>query len=221
MSLFCFALCSAALAQSTEPTATPVDTPTPVASPTPAPSPGSSAQETVTTGVPSADAMATYNAARTPQATIVLSAAVPTASTSGLSTATAAAPSALSAEGGVFSLVRLPVSSQAKGATKSSISATTAASASAPPVATVTLTYGVGCAGQEVSIQPLNGGTLTASDANGKICTAPADGFSIIVATDGTLTFNYQPPATTGTYQVLTRYDNVTTTLPFLVADPQ
>ena len=198
-------------AQTTLLVATPTEPP--AASPAPSPTGGDTPTVTVTPGLPSAADLAAYNAARTPQATVVLTpVSTPGSTTAAVNKTTAS--TALSAQGGVFSQIKLPAAPSPNGNKTSR----TSTASSSQPVATVVLAYNATWAGQVVWVQVLNGGTLTAADDSGIQYTA-GDGFLLMLSTEGATTFNYQPPAVSGTYQVLTRLDNVTTTLPFLVPD--
>ena len=89
----------------------------------------------------------------------------------------------------------------------------------AQTTATVVLTYTAGYAGQLVWVQAMRGGTLTATDAAGQTYDGNR-GFFLTLDAAGTATFKYQAPNTSGSYQVLTRFSNVITALPFLVPDP-
>jgi hypothetical protein len=100
------------------------------------------------------------------------------------------------------------------------VAATASASnAATPPLAVVTLNYGVAWAGQTVAVSPLNGGVISSTDAAGNVY---SDSSQLLLTLDstGALTFGFQPPAAAKTYQVFTRLDTVPTTFTFTVPDP-
>ena len=65
----------------------------------------------------------------------------------------------------------------------------------------------------------LGTGTLTADDGAGHTYDG-SKGFFLTLDANAMATFNYQAPNASGTYQVLTRLENVATVLPFFVPDP-
>ena len=82
--------------------------------------------------------------------------------------------------------------------------------AAQPQTVTVTLSYNVACAGANVLVAPLDGGSINGS----------AGAQTVTVGTDGTLVFNFQAPSGPGRYHVVTRLGGAEMTLPFDVADP-
>lgn len=110
--------------------------------------------------------------------------------------------------------MRLPAGAAA--ATKGpSTNSTTAV----PPAALVRLQYDAERSGSLVWVQTMDGGTLTAVDAEGVTHTA-AGGFYLEINALGFLEFTFQAPGQSDRYQVFTRLDNVVTTLPFTVLSP-
>ena len=177
-------------------------------------------QVTTSPGVPSQADLAAYNAARTPQATVVLGTPPTTSTTSSVNAQVTAAINTVqpAATGGVFTQVDLraaAVSRPRKGGT----SGANGTSGTLPALATVTLTYTVDRAGDAIWGQPLNGGTVSVVDGAGKTITSN-NGFALEIGPAGTTSFCFQAPAASSTYQVLTRLDNVATVLAFLVPDP-
>ena len=83
--------------------------------------------------------------------------------------------------------------------------------------ATFTLTYGLAWAGQTVYVQPLRGGTCTATGAAGRATFH--HGFLVTLDATGSTVVTFQPPDKPGTYKVLTRLLNVSTIFPFAVPD--
>lgn len=199
------------------PTATPG--PTPVATPT-AP-PGDTPVITITPGVPSAAEMAAYNAARTPQVTATLSAATTPASGASSTGSPAASRPASAIQpritNGACAIITLPAAAVV--GSKTARNSAADASPQAQPVTTVVLTYTAGYAGQLVWVQMMRGGTLTATDTAGQTYDG-SQGFFLTLDASGTAIFKYQAPNTSGTYQVLTRFSNMVTTLRFLVPEP-
>ena len=203
------------------------------------PSPGPTPPTVVTPGLPSqADLDAARNA-DTPTASVVLGAApspgaAPAAhalpSPAGTGAAAAAdLPLQPTASGGTFAQIDLstatttaaPTTLKAiRQAARANAATASAASTAAPALATVTLSYDASRAGSVVWVQALGGGTLSTLDENSHPITA-TDGFALVIGPTGTLTFSFQAPVNPNTYQVLTRLDNVKTTLSFLVPDPQ
>ena len=121
--------------------------------------------------------------------------------------------------------IRAAARKQVKAKAKASPTPTVAAdapatAAGAPLPATVTLNYAPDRAGTNVWVQPLQSGTLSTLDAQGKTVTSTR-GFPLTIGAAGSVTFTFQAPATPNSYQVYTRLDNVTTTLNFLVPDPE
>lgn len=190
---------------------------------TPAPTPAdeSTPQITVTPGVPSGGDIAAYKAARTPLASVVLGTpgitASPTTSTAKAQTLAAINTVQPVASGGVFTQIDL--SAAVTRPTKGRTSAVGGASGSLPALATVTLTYTADRAGEAIWVQPLNGGTVSVVDDSGKTIVS-TDGFMLEIGTASVISFCFQAPAVSNTYQVLTRLDNVPTVLDFLVPDP-
>ena len=84
---------------------------------------------------------------------------------------------------------------------------------------TVTLSYSLDRTGDLVWVQMATlGGTLYVTDSANHTYSG-ARGFYLTLGNDGKAKFNYQAPDVSGTYQVLTRCDNVITTVPFRVPD--
>lgn len=92
-------------------------------------------------------------------------------------------------------------------------------SGKAPPPVNVTLQFDASRAEVTVWVQPLDGGTILAQDANGKSISSPA-GCTVVLDASGQLVFGYQALALPGRYQVLIRLDNISTILPFVIPDP-
>ena len=164
--------------------------------------------------------MDAYDTARTPQINITLTAA--TLPSSGVSNTNTASPRASTSQrpvvkGGACPAITLQPAPAARSKTSAASASDTAANAQ--PVATVTLAYNNGAAGERVWVQMLRGGVLTATDGSGKVYDGN-HGFFLTLDAGGAATFSYQAPNTGGTYQVLTRYTNVKTTLTFFVPDP-
>ena len=71
-----------------------------------------------------------------------------------------------------------------------------------------------------VALQPqAHGGVVLLPDASGNPQSHP-EGGSVLINVLGQATFAFQSPAPAGRYQIVVRLDNVSTILPFLVADP-
>ena len=161
--------------------------------------PGQTAQPqpviTFTPGLPDPSVTAAYTAARTPLVGVAL--------------------------GNVINAVAAAIQQAVQGGVCTQITLLPPAktSASAQPVATVVLTYNPSRAGELVWVQMLGAGTLTADDGAGHTYDG-SQGFFLTLDVNAMATFRYQAPNVSGTYQVLTRIDNVATTLPFFVPDP-
>ncbi len=90
---------------------------------------------------------------------------------------------------------------------------------SSPTPVVIVLTYPSGGAGQVVWVQMLQGGTLTAIGPDGKTYDG-SRGFFLTLGALNSVAFTYQAPNNASTYQVLTRFSNVLTVLPFTVSAP-
>lgn len=196
------------------PSATPIDSPTPL--PTATPVLGGSPTITIVPGLPNLADIEAYNLARIPQINISLAPTAP-GSLSGTSATSAGASTSLqfSAKGGVPPSVTLVPASGGSSKTSRASAANTATS---QPVATVVLLYPGVTTNQLVWVQPLRGGTLTATDGAGHTYDG-SSGLFLTLGAGGSITFAYQAPNQSGTYQVLTRFSNVKTTLTFRVPD--
>ncbi len=73
---------------------------------------------------------------------------------------------------------------------------------------TVTLTYDASCVGSKATIASLDGGTINGTPGAKQI----------LVASDGTAVFTFQPPADPGLYNVVTTLGGYQRVLPFRVA---
>ena len=101
-------------------------------------------------------------------------------------------------QGGVSTQIPLPLSIKGQAAT-----------------ATFTLNYGSAWAGHDVHLQPMRGGTCTATGATGSA--TYHQGMMVTLDSSGSMTVTFQPPNRRGTYKVFTRLLNVSTTFPFVV----
>ena len=183
----------------------------PVGTPTPGPIP--------------ADVEAAYIAARTPRAIITVG---NPASTDPQMSAVKAPrkdagvrsnQAAMSAGGGMFPATFLisPGGAPAAKGTKAGTSAAPRSGGGVPPV-DVTLQFDPTRAGALVWLSMLDGGNLSALDAQGGVVNAQG-GFFMEISAAGTVAFTYQAPNIGGHYQVVARLDNVSTVLPFDVPD--
>jgi hypothetical protein len=126
--------------------------------------------------------------------------------------APSASPASQSAASSAFKIA--PAKTARPGAASAS-----AATVATTPLAVVTLSYGVACAGQTVAVCPLSGGVVSSTDSAGNVSSASSQ-LLLTLDTTGALTFGFQAPAAAKTYQVFTRLDNVATTFTFTVPDP-
>lgn len=166
----------------------------------------------------------TYKAARTPQATVVLANAAaghtakskpePLPDTASATTPTA--PSLTATGGALPGVLLAPPAAPAPA--KGTAAGTSTSSTAAPPAASVTLQFDPVRAGQLVWVQTLDGGTVSALDADGATVYAQG-GFDLEISSAGTVAFIYQAPAIGGHYQVVARLEDVPTVLSFDVPD--
>ena len=165
------------------------------------------AQTAVVPGVPSLADMDAYVLARTPLLDVSLS-----------TDSVGAAALHLVAEGGVFQPLTLLPAPLVRGGVSHTAGSTSAGNPQ--PVAKVTLTYAA------LGLEPLvwvqmaqPGGVLSATDSTGKVYSGE-HGFFLTLGAAGQVTFTYQAPNVGSTYQLLTRFDNVTTVVRFRVPHP-
>ena len=174
---------------------------------------------TLTPGLPDPSVIAAYSTARTPLVGVALGAAQTgggtTSSVSTVNAAVTAVPQRV--QDGVCTQIVLH--RPATGPSKRSSATSATAGATSQPVVAVVLTYDPSRAGEMVWVQMLGTGTLTADDGAGHTYDG-SQGFFLTLDANAMATFNYQAPNVGGTYQVLTRLENVATVLPFLVPDP-
>ena len=145
-----------------------------------------------------------YQASYTPAVSMTVTPAASASSTNAVAAGTSAvinqAATAVQTilQGGVSTQIPLPLASNGKAA-----------------AATFTLSFGSAWAGQGVYVQPLRGGTCTATGATGSATFH--HGFSATLDATGSTVVTFQPPNKPGTYKVFTRLLNVSTTFPFVV----
>lgn len=185
--------------------------------PTATPTSGDAPTVTITPGAPSAATMEAYNAVRTPQIAVTFDAStIPTSEASRNNAASSPTVSTIKPAiiNGACTLITLRPASNAKSQTARSSTANT--DSPGQPAVTVVLNYSGSFAGQPVWVQMLRGGTLSATDDSGTTYDG-TQGFFLTLNAEGTATFSYQAPDASGTYQVLTRFSNTMTILPFVV----